>query len=142
METVAPFDVLNIPTERREEIEEISWGKWEGKAANKGMHSAYIQLLGKWGEGDYDARLAGSDSANDMGKRLGAFVDYLCTLEHDNILVCTHGGCLAFLMAILQKQPLSAMTQYKHQNTGLCLFEYHKDKDEFELLLRDDTSHL
>lgn len=75
-----------------------------------------------------------------MGKRLTRFVEYLKTLEHQQILVCTHGGCLAYLITILQEQPLSMMPEYKHHNTGLCVFEF--DGERFHLKVQDDISHL
>lgn len=139
-ETAAAFETLDIPTERRSDLEEIGWGEWEGKKADEAMHKAYLGLLKAWADGDYEQSLVGGDSAQEMGNRLGVFVDYLKTLNDKKVLVCTHGGCLAYLMAILQGQPLSAMPQYKHHNTGLCVFEY--DGTNFHLKVQDDTSHL
>jgi probable phosphoglycerate mutase len=139
-ETAAPFETLGILTERRSNLEEIGWGEWEGKKADEGMHKAYLGLLKAWADGDYTKSLVGGDSAQEMGDRLSIFVDYLKTLNDKKVLVCTHGGCLAYLMTILQGQPLSTMPQYKHHNTGLCVFEY--DGTNFHLKLQDDTSHL
>ncbi len=139
-ETAAPFEALGIPTERMEDLDEISWGEWEGKAADEQMHNAYLGLLKSWAAGNYDDSLAGGDSANQMGERLGRIADYLKTLEHQHVLICTHGGCMAYLMAILQEQALSAMPQYRHHNTGLCMFEF--DGDKFHLKIQDDISHL
>lgn len=139
-ETAAPFESLGIPVERRSDLDEIAWGEWEGKKADEAMHNAYLGLLKAWADGEYEKSLVGGDSAQNMGDRLGIFVDYLKTLKDQKVLVCTHGGCLAYLMAILQGQALSAMPQYKHHNTGLCVFEY--DGTRFHLKLQDDTSHL
>jgi probable phosphoglycerate mutase len=139
-ETAAPFETLGISTERRGDLDEIGWGEWEGKKADKAMHDAYLGLLKAWADGNYEKSLVGGDSAQGMGDRLGGFVDYLKTLDDKKVLVCTHGGCLAYLMAILQGQPLSAMPQYKHHNTGLCVFEY--DGTNFHLKVQDDISHL
>lgn len=139
-ETAAPFEKLGIPTERSSDLDEIGWGKWEGKKADKAMHNAYLGLLKAWGNGEYNRSLVGGDSAKHMGERLTRFTNYLKTLNNKNVLVCTHGGCMAYLMAILQREPLSAMPQYKHKNTGLCLFEY--DGETFHLKLQDDISHL
>lgn len=139
-ETAAPFERLGIPTERRGDLDEIGWGEWEGKKADKPMHDAYLGLLGAWANGDYEKSLVGGDSAADMGRRLTGFVNYLKTLDAKKILICTHGGCLAYLMAILQGQPLSDMPKYKHKNTGLCIFKY--DGTAFHLKLQDDISHL
>ncbi len=142
IETAAPFEQQGLITERMPELDEIGWGVWEGKPADTEMHNAYLGLLKSWAAGNYDDALVGGDSARQMGSRLSKFVDYIKTLEHQHLLVCTHGGCMAYLMAILQAQPLSAMPQYKHRNTGLCIFEYNKGKDEFLLITHDDVSHL
>lgn len=139
-ETARSFVELGIPTEEHVDIDEIGWGIWEGKPANKEMHNAYLGLLKSWGEGNYEASVAGGDTAIQMGERLGRFANYLKSLKYENILICTHGGCLAYLMAILQEQPLSAMPQYKHHNTGLCLFSF--DGQHFNLEKQDDTTHL
>ena len=140
IETAQPFEALGIPTERMSDLDEIGWGEWEGKAADEEMHKAYLGLLKSWAEGNYNKSLVGGDSAREMGERLTRVKDYLKTLEHQHVLVCTHGGCMAYLMAILQDQPLSAMPQYKHHNTGLCLFEF--DSNKFHLKAQDDISHL
>ena len=140
IETAQPFETLDVPVERLNDLEEIAWGIYEGKAADEAMHKEYLDLLKSWSEGHYDNRFEGGDSARDMGQRLGRVVDYFKTLKHKNVLVCTHGGCMAYLMALLQEQPLSAMPQYKHHNTGLCLFEF--DGEQFHLKLQDDITHL
>ena len=142
-ETAVPFEDLGIPTERRSDLEEIGWGYFEGKPSDESMRKVYLQLLQDWAAGHYENHIeGGGDSALEMSRRLNHFVEYIKSLEIENLLVCTHGGCLAFLMAILQGQPLSAMPSYKHHNTGLCLFEYHREKDTFSLLLQDDITHL
>lgn len=139
-ETATPFEQLGIPTERLSDLDEIGWGEWEGKKADKEMHKAYLGLLDAWANGDYEASLVGGDNARQMGERLTRVANYLKTLNEKHVLICTHGGCLAYLMAILQGKPLSAMPQYKHHNTGLCVFELKGNT--FQLKLQDDTSHL
>lgn len=139
-QTAAPFEQLGIPTERHESLDEISWGIWEGKAATPEMHHEYLGLLDAWRQGDYHRALPNGDSAFDMQQRLLPFVNYLENQSLEHLLVCTHGGVLGFLMAMLQSQPLSAMPNYKHQNTGLTVFEYNGQG--FELLRHNDASHL
>lgn len=142
IQTAATFEQAGIPVERRSDLDEISWGIYEGKPTDVDMRKSYKGLLHDWSNGDYEARIPNGDSANDMQQRLSQFIAYIKTLTVDKVLVCTHGGCLGFLMAILQNQPLSAMPQYKHGNTNLCLFEYDALQDKFELIKRDDSSHL
>lgn len=140
-QTAAPFEALGLPTERHESLDEICWGIWEGKAATPEMHSEYLGLLEDWRAGDYHRSLAEGDSALDMQARLQPFLDYLKGLQHlERLLVCTHGGTLGFLMTLLQGQPLSAMPDYKHHNTGLTIFDY--DGTAFKLLTYNDTQHL
>lgn len=141
IETAAPFETaLEVPVERLSDLDEINWGVYEGKKADPQMREDYVRLLQQWREGVSTAAFEGGDSALDMQERLLKVIEYFKSLEDKQILVCTHGGCLAYLMTLLQEQPLSTMPEYKHQNTGLCVFQY--DGSKFHLLLQDDTSHL
>jgi phosphoserine phosphatase len=140
LETAAPFIEKGVPHEISPLIDEISWGIYEGKKASENLRKDYVGLISYWGNGDYEKSIPEGESASDMGNRLGLFVEELSKKKHENILITTHGGALAFLMAILQKEPLSAMAGYKHSNTGLCRFEYKNHN--FELITHDDVSHL
>ncbi|MCH2045382.1 MAG: histidine phosphatase family protein [Saprospiraceae bacterium] len=140
-ETVSPFLETNTAIHSSyEEIDEISWGIYEGRSTNPALHKSYKQLIADWGKGHYDYRIPEGDSALDMHARLDRFVQKLRALEAERVLVCTHGGTLAFLMAMLQEEPISAMVKYRHQNTGLCKFVY--DGHQFHLRIQDDVSHL
>lgn len=139
-QTAAPFEALGIPTERKSSLDEISWGIWEGKAPTQAMHNDYLELLDAWRQGDYARTLSKGDCALDMQSRIQPFIEELKTLNDEYVLVCTHGGTLGFLMTMLKGQPLSAMPEYKHYNTGLNIFEY--DGSAFKLLVHNDVSHL
>ena len=77
IETAHPFERLNIPTERRTELDEIGWGIFEGKPVDEEMRSAYLGLIKSWGKGNYSNCLQDGDSALQMGERLGSFAEYL-----------------------------------------------------------------
>ena len=124
-------------------LDEISWGTWEGKAATAEMHGEYLALLDAWRAGDYQHALPEADSALDMQQRLQPFVAYLKEAHQAGIrqlLVCSHGGALGFAVALLKGDPLSAVPEYKHHNTGLTIFEY--DGAAFHLLAYNHTEHL
>ena len=140
IETVSPFIDLGIPHLQFEELDEISWGVYEGQEATEELHREHKQLITHWGNGIYEARITEGESALEMQARLHRFVHQLIARPEKKILVCTHGGSLAFLMTILQQEPLSKMPQYKHHNTGLCKF--HFNGEGFELQIQDDISHL
>lgn len=142
-QTAAPFEAMGIPTERHESLDEISWGIWEGQSATADMHSEYMAMLDAWRAGDYAQALPEADSALDMQRRLQPFVAALRAAHHagdQQLLVCSHGATLGFIMTLLQGEPLSAMPQYKHHNTGLTVFDY--DGTSFQLLQYNHTEHL
>lgn len=138
-QTVAPFESLGIPVEYREELDEISWGDWEGKSASQKMSNEYLEMLEAWSNGYYNYSLGNGDTALDMQKRLQPFVDHLKNLNQKCILICSHGGTLGFLLPMLLGEPLSRMPAYKHHNTGLDILEYKDGK--YTLLLQNDTAH-
>jgi probable phosphoglycerate mutase len=140
IETAQFFEKEGLPVVRMRDLEEIDWGVYEGKVADDAMRVDYQNLLNAWSSGDYEAHLEQGDSARQMGERLQRVVDYFSSLDVDRVLVCTHGGCLGFLMTLLQNLPLSQMPTYRHHNTGLCLFDY--DGQQFKLIKQDDLAHL
>jgi broad specificity phosphatase PhoE len=140
-ETILPFvELSKINHLSFPDIDEISWGIYEGKPADENLIREHAKLLSEWKNENYEAKLKEGESALEMQSRLLRFLDILKSLIYKKILICTHGGTLAFLMTILQRQPLSVMPVYKHNNTGLCKFNF--ENDEFRLLVYNDTTHL
>ena len=142
IETAQPFIIKGYPHIAKAEIDEISWGIFEGKKSDNSMHDRYRSLLTSWSKGHYDHRIEEGDSALDMKDRLVRFVSFLKQLPFNNVLVCTHGGSLCFLTTILMQEPLSDMIKYKIQNTGLCHFTYDKQMDRFNLITFNNVDHL
>lgn len=139
-QTAAPFENLGIPVERREALDEISWGDWEGKSASQEMSNDYLGMLEAWSQEDYEHSLANGDSALAMQQRLQPFLEELNNLKEEKVLICSHGGTLGFLIPMLLGEPLSRMPAYKHYNTGLDIFEYKEGK--YHLLVQNDVTHL
>lgn len=141
METVRQFiDEKNIPYFRTDEIDEISWGIYEGQPATEEMQKEHRLVLDHWQNGFYDAKIKEGESALELEQRLQKFIVALQNRPEKKILICSHGGTLAFLMTLLQEQALSMMPNYKHSNTGLCKFIY--DGQKFHLSALDDLKHL
>lgn len=139
-ETVAPFIDQGLPWESFAEINEMNWGKYEGKSSTPEMKEDYRRMLSAWREGEYDARIPGGESARELADRLGSFVEHLRARPEERILVCSHGRAMRCLMTILNQQPLSAMEEYEHANTGLYLYDYQPHI--FTLTLKNDVRHL
>jgi probable phosphoglycerate mutase len=121
-------------------LDEISWGIYEGKQASEALYRDHQNVLTEWANANYDARIEGGESAAEMSQRLRLFLNTIPTFSENKILICTHGATLAFIMTILQNQPLSEMPAYKHRNTGLCKFLF--DGSNYSLQLQDDLKHL
>lgn len=139
-ETMTPFIKDGLPWEQYEEINEICWGKHEGKKSSPAMKKAFLELLEAWDHGHYDARIGGGESAQEMWDRLSVFVDKLKRRPEERLLVCSHGRAMRCLMTILSEDPIHKMKDYHHANTGLYLVDYTPDVFKFQL--QNDVSHL
>lgn len=122
------------------ELNEISWGKYEGLTSTKDMHTDYKKLMEAWKTGDYTARIPGGESAEELAKRLAQVVAFLRNSPAKRTLICGHGRSNACLLPLLLEQPLHQMRAYRSANTGLYRLRF--DGQRFELLLHNDTSHL
>jgi probable phosphoglycerate mutase len=139
-ETMSPFIESGLPWEQFAEINEISWGAHEGKKSNPQMKAEFLALLDAWHGGQYDASIAGGESAQDMWNRLNEFVIHLKQRPEERLLVCSHGRAMRCLMTVLGNDPLHKMKEYHHANTGLYLVDYTADLFKFQL--QNDLSHL
>lgn len=138
-ETVQPFLEQGLPHYAFPELDEIGWGLFEGKPADDALKQVHREVLRQWSDGNYHAAVPEGESALSMQERLHRWLQQVRSLPHSHLLICTHGGVLAFLMTILKNEPLSQMPLYRHRNTGLCHFFF--DGEDFELKLQDDCSH-
>lgn len=139
-ETVAPFINEGLPWEQFVEINEMSWGIYEGKSSTPDMKIDYDAMLTAWKVGDYSARIPEGESAQELADRLLIFINHLKERPEEKILVCSHGRAMRCMMALLENKPLSDMDQFHHSNTGLYLVDY--SPDQFVLKIKNDISHL
>ena len=140
IQTIQPFiDHMDIPHEAHDTINEISWGVHEGKSGNIEMKRSYDLMVSEWQNGNYNARLKGAESAQELRDRCHEFVEYIKTLNQNKVLICSHGRALRCLMCIMKEQSLQHMESYGHHNTGLFLGQY--DKGVFRFVLENDISH-
>ena len=143
-QTVEPF--LKRGTHREwiklPELNEISWGIHEGKTGDTFSQTTFKQLMNDWQSGNYDTRIEQGESATELQIRANRAIEFFKKSQYQgkNILVCTHGRTLLCLLTVLKEYPLSTMSQFKHQNTGL--YKVHYIGDEFIFELENDASHL
>ena len=140
IQTVKPFIDRGIDHLSTKSINEIGWGIHEGKGGDISLRDSYQRLITEWTSGNLDARVPGGESASELIERCQKFMQYLRSLHHHQILVCTHGRTLRCLICLIKEQEMAAMEHYRHANTGLFHVKYNGSG--FEVIRENDISHL
>lgn len=139
-QSVQGFLELGVPYTVVPELNEISWGVFEGKEQVDAERKEYWRVVNSWKDGDYDAKIVGGESAREMQARQMKIIERVFKNEAENtILVCMHGRAMKSMLCTLLNQPLSTMETFEHSNLGLYLLEYTNGK--FHVLKRNDRSH-
>jgi broad specificity phosphatase PhoE len=142
-QTVEKFIEAGIPHEIIPELNEISWGEKEGVIPNSVDNAYYADLLKTWQDGDTHVPAIGGESPIEVAERQKvALKNILNNKDEKLILVAMHGRAMRILLSQISNLPLSAMDTFPHQNTCLYKLEYCYKKDAFEILTKNDTSHL
>ncbi len=139
-QTVASFLKLNIPCEQFPDINEIGWGIHEGKQNTSAMHQKFLAVTRAWQAGNFDAKLEGAESANELATRIHHFVEALKIRREKTILVCSHGRAMRCMMCVLKGLHLGEMERVNHANTGLYKVLWNGKGFVFEL--ENDLRHL
>ncbi|MFM2266601.1 MAG: hypothetical protein RL757_41 [Bacteroidota bacterium] len=121
-------------------LNEISWGVHEGKKSDERSKKDYLAVMEAWLSGDASAKIEDGESIGEVAKRLEPFVEFLKTVDAQNLLVCTHGRTMLCLLVMLQNEPIENMQNYKHANTGLYIL--HRIGEDFHIEVQNSTQHL
>lgn len=139
-QSVQGFIDLGIPFTKVPELNEISWGVFEGKQQVESERKEYWRVVNAWRAGDYDAKIEGGESAMEMQQRQKKIIEHVFKKEDErHILVCMHGRAMKSLLCTLLNAPLSEMERFEHSNLCLYLLEFKDGK--FNLLKANDTTH-
>jgi probable phosphoglycerate mutase len=139
-QSVLPFIETGKPYQILPELNEISWGIFEGKPQNESERLAYWEVVNGWKNGNYSAKIEAGESAAEMQARQLPVVQLLKAQKEDCVLIATHGRAMKSLLCTLLNLPLSAMESFEHSN--LCLYIVNFNGETFELISRNSTSHL
>lgn len=140
-QSIAQFLETGIPSEAIPDLNEISWGKYEGVPMTHDENQYYLSMLKKWSEGDLDHAIAGGESPNMVYKRLRKGLDHILVQGYENVLICMHGRAMRIMMCLILNYPLQQMDIFEHQN--LCCYELTVlGKGNFRLDRYDDASGL
>lgn len=141
-ESITQFKELGIPHEIFSELDEISWGDFEGAHATQESDLEFKQLLEKWKNGDIHAKPSETaESPFELQQRQEKFIEHLLTTPEEKILIATHGRFIRAFMCTLTGRPLSEMENFHHVN--LCLYKVNLFSDgKFEIELNCEQAHL
>ncbi|GAA4437513.1 histidine phosphatase family protein [Ravibacter arvi] len=142
-QSVARFIQSGIPHQPMAGLNEISWGIYEGTAHTFGEDNAYKSILHDWKEGRVNQALEGGESPIQVQSRQLPVIEHILSKSHErNILIATHGRAMRILLATLLDESLDQMDKYPHNNLCLYKLEYYPDRNQFEVLLTNDITHL
>jgi broad specificity phosphatase PhoE len=140
-QTIQHFINDGIPYEKLHELNEISWGEYEGKAQDFKEREFYQYAVNAWNSGNYDVAVANGETPNQLQERQKKALEFILKNTHEKtVLVCMHGRALKSFICLLLNVPLLNMDNYQHQNT--CLYQLDFDGEKFELVIENDVSHL
>ena len=140
-QSILGFLELGIPSRSLPELNEISWGTYEGTPMTPEEGEYYRHMLAQWQLGHLDYAIAGGESPNLVARRLKLALEEILSGPGDTILVCMHGRAMRIFLSLILGTDLKMMDQYSHQN--LCLYVVEQKKTGgFQLVKNNETTHL
>lgn len=131
----------SIPHEKLPALNEIMWGKYEGKPTNPNWRAEYIEMIAQWEQGNLYHRVPGGENPIELQQRQKPALDYILNQTHEQqILICMHGRAMRSFLCLMMNKPLAQMDTFGHRNLGLYVLEH--DGQGFSLLTENDGAHL
>lgn len=140
-QSIQGFIDLGIPVTSLVELNEISWGNYEGTPMTPEEGEYYRMMLDQWQQGNLDYAIAGGESPNSVAERLHRAIQIILNGPGETILVCMHGRAMRIFLSLICQTPLKEMDQYEHGNLCLYLLQ-QEEKGGFTLLKENDQQHL
>jgi probable phosphoglycerate mutase len=139
-QSVASFIDKGIKHTIIPELNEISWGDFEGKLQTPEQKAIYWETVNHWNNGNLHAKIANGESPIEMQQRQKIALQHILNAEEELLLICMHGRAMKSFLCLMLDEPLTKMEQFQH--TNLCLYHLRYDGNKFELLKANDTTHL
>jgi phosphoserine phosphatase len=139
-QSVAAFIQKGIPHLALSELNEISWGDFEGKAQSEEERTVYWKMIERWAQGDLDAKIPNGESPFEMQLRQKRALDKIMSGPEQEILICMHGRAMKSFLCLILNEPLTQMEKFQHRN--LCLYQVQISPSSRLLIKGNDTSHL
>jgi len=137
-ESVQKFIDLDIPTNEESGLDEISWGKYDGKKIFDDDY--YWEVVKEWNSGNVSLRIEGGESPEDVRDRQLPVIDKIANSKEDLVLVCMHGRAMRILLSHFIDGNINSMDNYEHKNLGLYILEL--DSDGLRIVEANVVGHL
>jgi probable phosphoglycerate mutase len=140
-QSVQAFIDAGIPHEKLPGLNEICWGDIEGRPQTPEQKMRYWEVVTKWNAGELDARVMNGESPLEMCiRQQEALQQIMRHTAERQVLICMHGRAMKSFLCQLLDVPLDRMEEFQHSN--LCLYVVKHNGEGFELVMKNDISHL
>lgn len=102
------------------DLEEMSWGVYEGQARSHKLSNAFDEMKREWRAGNYGYRIEQGETLLEVQKRGVRAIEYIVEKNAGkNILMVSHGRFIRILLAtILDEYELGTMSDIRQYNTA------------------------
>ncbi|NJL14426.1 MAG: histidine phosphatase family protein [Microscillaceae bacterium] len=140
-ETVANFIADGIPHEAFEGLNEINWGKKEGRAITAEDDAYYFFMLSEWARGNTDLAIEGGESPRQVSERQNPVLDLILSRpEEEHVLICMHGRAMRIFLCLMLRYDIKEMERFEHSN--VCLYQLTHTGSMFTIDRYFDIAHL
>ncbi len=131
-----------VPLLPMRDLEEMSWGVYEGRPMGPEIEGLYRRLSGRWKRGCFDDRMEGGESILEVQTRALRAVRHIVDRHTgETVMAVTHGRLLRVLLAsLLPDYGLERMDEILHANTGV--YKLVGSKGYFRAEYLNCTRHL
>jgi broad specificity phosphatase PhoE len=142
-QSVIHFIEKGLKWSQHDGLNEISWGKREGKTPDASDNKYFAEITQNWTNGETHLKFEDGESPQEVSERQMAFLNLILQEKSEKkILIAMHGRALKILLSKIIHNDLSKMDSFDHTNLCLYLLTYNYSTNLFELILENDTTHL
>ncbi len=133
-------DILDLPVEVDKRIREMHFGEWEGRTYEH-IYANNLEDFQNWLRSPVACPLPSQEDINEFTDRLKSFLNYILSLNEENVLVVGHGGSIQGLICLACDIGIENIWGLMHTNTGISKIEYENRKCG-EIKFLNDSEHL
>ncbi len=125
-----------------EGLKERNFGELEGRVWEQ-MEKERPDVYNEYGVSKELPGVKGAESSEELQKRVWTcFKEIVKENQGKKVLVVTHGGFIAVVMAIITNTPLRLRAKFNSDNGSVTVINYSDENKAFEVERFNDTSHL